>query len=146
MRTAKTLIRLGGCPGWSESSLGAYSFCWFCHVAAHFEFTCPLTMSIDFLQPKLHINMAKSIWKVDAANTCITDKWAISWENLSLEVCDLVRLKPTSQSLQIFDIGSIDIILSRQRTAKAMIRLHRCTGWCVPLLFAYHGSWCGSNR
>ena len=25
MRTAKTLIRLGGCPGWSESSLGAHS-------------------------------------------------------------------------------------------------------------------------
>ena len=35
MRTAKTLIRLGGCPGWSGSSLGAHSFCWFCHVAAH---------------------------------------------------------------------------------------------------------------
>ena len=35
MRTAKTLIRLGGCPGWSESSLGAQPFCWFCHVAAH---------------------------------------------------------------------------------------------------------------
>ena len=34
MRTAKTLIRLGGCPGCSESSLGAQSFCWFCHVAA----------------------------------------------------------------------------------------------------------------
>ena len=34
MQTAKTLIRLGGCPGWSESSLGAHSFCWFCHVAA----------------------------------------------------------------------------------------------------------------
>ena len=34
MRTAKTLIRLGGCPGWSESSLGAHSFCWFCHEAA----------------------------------------------------------------------------------------------------------------
>ena len=33
MRTAKTLIRLGGCPGWSESSLGAHSLCWFCHVA-----------------------------------------------------------------------------------------------------------------
>ena len=31
--TAKTLIRLGGCPGWSESSLGAHSFCWFCHVS-----------------------------------------------------------------------------------------------------------------
>ena len=23
------------CPGWSESSLGAQSLCWFCHVAAH---------------------------------------------------------------------------------------------------------------
>ena len=34
-RTAKPLIRLGGCPGWSEASLGAHSFCWFCHVAAH---------------------------------------------------------------------------------------------------------------
>ena len=34
-RTAKTLIRLGGCPGWSESSLDAESFCWFWHEAAH---------------------------------------------------------------------------------------------------------------
>ena len=33
---AKTLIRLGIRPVWSESSLGAHwSFCWFCHVAAH---------------------------------------------------------------------------------------------------------------
>ena len=28
------LIRLGRCPGWSESSLGTHSFCWFCHVVA----------------------------------------------------------------------------------------------------------------
>ena len=32
-RTAKTLIRLVG----SESSLGAQSLCWFCHVAAHID-------------------------------------------------------------------------------------------------------------
>ena len=32
--TQRRLIRLGGCPGWSESSLGAHSFCWFCHVVA----------------------------------------------------------------------------------------------------------------
>ena len=30
----KTLIRQDGYPGWSESLLGAHSFCWFCHVAA----------------------------------------------------------------------------------------------------------------
>ena len=41
MRTAKTLIRLGGCPGWSESSLGTHSFCWFCHVMAQMTFPCP---------------------------------------------------------------------------------------------------------
>ena len=29
---AKPLIRLGECPGWSETSLGAHTFCWFCHV------------------------------------------------------------------------------------------------------------------
>ena len=29
------LIRLGECPGWPESSLGAQSLCWFCHVTAH---------------------------------------------------------------------------------------------------------------
>ena len=34
-RTTKTLIRLSGCPGWSESSLGSQSFGWFCHEAAH---------------------------------------------------------------------------------------------------------------
>ena len=31
----KTGIR----PGWSESSLGTHSFCWFCHVGAHFYLT-----------------------------------------------------------------------------------------------------------
>ena len=30
----RRLIRLGRCPGWSESLLGAQSFCWFCHVVA----------------------------------------------------------------------------------------------------------------
>ena len=34
-RTAKTLTRLGGCPGWAESSLGAQPHCLFCHEAPH---------------------------------------------------------------------------------------------------------------
>ena len=37
------LIKLGRCPGWSESSLGAHSFCWFCHLVAHMcFFVCKL--------------------------------------------------------------------------------------------------------
>ena len=39
--TAKTLFRLGRCPGGSESSLGSQSFCWFCHGLAHL-LTCRL--------------------------------------------------------------------------------------------------------
>ena len=35
--TQQRLIRLGRCPGWSESSLGAQSFCWFCHEVAYFK-------------------------------------------------------------------------------------------------------------
>ena len=53
MWTAKALIRLGGCQGWSESSLGLHSFCWFCHVAAQICYcyfvgktTSPLFMSL----------------------------------------------------------------------------------------------------
>ena len=42
-RTAKTLIRLGRCPGWSESLLGPQSFCWLCHVMAG-EYPYALTM------------------------------------------------------------------------------------------------------
>ena len=34
-------------------------------------------------------------------------------------------------------IASRGIILSRQRTTKALIRLHGCTGWSAHLLFAY---------
>ena len=32
----RRLIRLGGCPGWSESLLDTQSFCWFCREATHF--------------------------------------------------------------------------------------------------------------
>ena len=58
-------------------------------------------------------------------------------------VFDQVRLKlacsatETSQSLELLGIASIHIILSKQQTAKVLIRLHRCAGWSAPLLFAY---------
>ena len=52
-RTAKILIRLSGCLGWSESSLGAHSFYWVCHVAAQCIFSfmrIPLTGSLREIQ------------------------------------------------------------------------------------------------
>ena len=48
-RTAKTQISLGGgCPGWSESSLGAHSLCWFCHEAAQINFSVILPGELPF--------------------------------------------------------------------------------------------------
>ena len=48
--------------------------------------------------------------------------WATSSENVSSGVCDL---------------ETRDIILSKEWTTKVLIRLRRCAGWSVPLLFAY---------
>ena len=56
---------------------------------------------------------------------------------------DQVRLKPAcsgteiSQRLEISYTDTRCIILSRQWTTKALIRLCGCTGWSASLLFAY---------
>ena len=45
LNAQRILIRLGGCPGWSEFSLSAQSLCWFCHVVAQVLKTVKLTES-----------------------------------------------------------------------------------------------------
>ena len=44
---------LDGCPGWSESSLGVHSLCWFCHVAA------------QLLNHLKHLNKHVSCWQIE---------------------------------------------------------------------------------
>ena len=39
--------------------------------------------------------------------------------------------------LEISDIETRSVILSRQQTTNALIRLRGCAGWSAPLLFAY---------
>ena len=70
--------------------------------------------------------------------------WATSRESLSSEIFYQVRFKPAYSAIeasynpQILNIASIhNMILSKQRTTKVLIRLHGCAGWSVPLLFAY---------
>ena len=58
MRTARTLIRLGGCQGWSESLLSAHSFCRFCHVA-------------DNIYMKTFV--LKQLWYLNKIATCSID-------------------------------------------------------------------------
>ena len=55
--TAKTLIKLGGYPGWSESSLSAKSISWFCHVAAHLCLTSYTMKGLQNSSPLLLPNL-----------------------------------------------------------------------------------------
>ena len=58
-------------------------------------------------------------------------------------VCDQVRHKPACAAIEArkrlknSDMETRSIILSRQRTTKALVRLRGCAGWSAPLLFAY---------
>ena len=69
--------------------------------------------------------------------------WATSRDNVFSGVSEQVRHKPAcsvtqaSQRLEILDIETRCIILSKQRTTKTLIRLRRCAGWSVSLLFTY---------
>ena len=84
MRTAKTLIRLGGCPGWSESSLGAHSFCWFCHVAASLILCSGSNSRIN--EEDFEISKHSS-WIMMGFQTVKweTTKWAVTWQNQQSE-------------------------------------------------------------
>ena len=74
-------------------------------------------------------------------------KWATSQENLSLGFATRIDSNQPAQPqklakrLEISDIASRGIILSRQWTTKVLIRLCGWAGWSSPLLFAY-----GKNR
>ena len=53
-----------GCLGWSESSLGAHSLCWFCHEAARFITSCLYcfaAMLWSILSQKHHLHNKKSV-------------------------------------------------------------------------------------
>ena len=82
-------------------------------------------------------------------------EWASTRQNVSSGVSDQARHKPActateaSKGLEISAIESRDIIQSKKRTTKALIRLRGCAGWYAPLLFAYDirhvYSWPGSD-
>ena len=63
--------------------------------------------------------------------------WAMTWQNVSSGVTDQARHKPACAATEISAIESRDIILSKQRITKALIRLCGCAGWSESLLFAY---------
>ena len=69
-RTAKTLIRLGGCPGWSESSLGTHAILSVlsCGGSLNFEFTLKFVMCLHLTW---HFGLHKVQTKENARCFCV---------------------------------------------------------------------------
>ena len=71
-----------GCPGWSESSRGTQSFCWFCHEAAHMYVLIYLWLSSTDVIKRYFC------WRhVRAASRCVKPKsqyglYLVSWDVL----------------------------------------------------------------
>ena len=42
----------------------------------------------------------------------------------------------TSKKIENLLVASLDMLLSKKRITKALIRLRRCAGWSAPVLFA----------
>ena len=97
MRTAKTLIRLCRCPGWSESSLGAHSFCSFCHVLAHM-----CSVSIIKNKPLIHILCHSIIYKNIHVTHFLKKNyiWTMSSEFGTYRLCEQRRFRRACSSAQ----------------------------------------------
>ena len=103
----------------------------------------PCIVSIQSLPCILCQTCYTSSTVVTLSSSCFNTIWATSCENVSSGICDQLRFKPAYSAseailrLEILDIETRGIILSRQRTTKALIRLRGCAGWSAPLFFAY---------
>ena len=54
----------GRCPGWSESSLGTQSLCWFCPAAAHIMISNPMTKSKFLFFCFLYERFITVMWQI----------------------------------------------------------------------------------
>ena len=149
MRTAKTLIRLGGCPGWSEFSLGAHSHCLFCHVAA--QLYRIFQLYIQFVRTIWH----HSLWsqrlkiqhqRINAFEPCHEIMVLFVLHKLILQT--RMRSQPVGLDVGFLVGPFIYFHTSCVRTAKALVRLRGCAGSPEPSLVAYVIStiisWAGS--
>ena len=116
----KTLIRLGGCPGWAESLLGAQtiSFSYFT-----MRLIRPFVLASSSAFDIYHLSF---VTRKPAFGVFGQVKFKL--------VCSA---KISSQRLGISDIEIRCVVLSRQRLTKTMIRLHGFAGWSASLFFSY---------
>ena len=99
----------------------------------------------DAIAPLLNIFQTAAVLEVSM-------KWAARPQNLSSGFFkkrgsnQSPQLHRLSRNLKILLVASLDIILSKKRITKALIRLRGCAGLSAPLLFANHRRQVFSHR
>ena len=131
MWTVKALIRQGGCPGWSESSLGAEEIllvlsCGGSIFSSHWTiltdfFLQAVRQYLNYRRLFEHVMRKPSLGFPTRKDT---NGGCSAWK--------------ASSSLEVLDIAKTGIILLREQTIKMLIR---CAGWSASLLSAH-----GKNR
>ena len=130
------LIRLGGCPGWCESSLGvqAVLLCCGSFDICHIVGWIARLGDQHFNQGSVHCSCGSLCCYDTTQGWCMVNMSLVTRKPVA-GVLDQVRLKPACKATEA--VVSRGIILSRQRTTKVLIRVHGCVGWSAPLLFAH---------
>ena len=132
MRTVNTLIRLGGCPGWSESSLGAHSLCWFCHVAAQVLFLCQINSYQNCYSTVLLFLVSLLVKKNEPTHEIMA---LITLRKLILQTT--MHSNPLGLHVWYLVRPFVYFHTLCVRIAKALARLRGCPVSPEPSLFAY---------
>ena len=109
--------------GWMPRLISVFtgshkSFCWFCHAAAQMCYWIIYA----------HILLKLGSQTVTCLKLSYLSHMSLVMRKPVFRVCDQVRLKPAyaateaRESLQILDVGSTGIILSKERTIKADVQ------------------------
>ena len=147
MRTAKTLFRLGGCPGWSESSLGAQPHCWFCHEMAHI-----LTCSWAGFLESYHVSELRRIvfsWRY-SRSVRVAERLALPTSDHGVagsnhaggEILPEPKRRFIAQSLSCSPFHRLEmteILLKRRKTLTHPSIFIGATSWEICFSYIVHG-------
>ena len=79
----RRLIRLGGCPVWSESLLGAHLFCWFCRAEARIFFVIASSRSFYCASKQQRLwqdCLWASLFAYEISTLLSCARWDIVWK------------------------------------------------------------------
>ena len=134
MRIAKTRIRLGRYPGWSVSSLGAHSFCWFCHVAAHvFLWYCvPSSISCTWSNVQwIFIQQEGLCWRWDERSNDLLEGqnlyvlWKFEQKRthyINKQIFTVVSIRSSYDQLLVWDCMCISYEPPHDKTSNVVVR------------------------